>query len=258
MNYTHAIVRGVSSKYSECLVTHIKKTPIALWLAQQQHQAYIHTLSQLGLEVIELPADSDLADCCFVEDIAIVLPEIALLTRPGALERRKETIEMANLFNRLFTYHEVFKAPAVIDGGDVLVIGKTIYVGLSQRTNLAAIEQLKQFLSPFDYQVIGVAVKGVLHLTSACTYIGQNTIVMAPELLDSAPFKGFQIIYTLPEEIYAANCLAINGKVLIPQGYPHLQKQLDVLSFSTISLDMSEFRKGEGALTCLSVLWQVG
>ena len=250
-----AITRDISPNFNQCELTHLDRIPIDVALAQAQHYQYQAALRQLGCEVIALPAESDLPDSVFVEDVAIVLDEVAIITRPGADSRKPEARLIAEA---LKPYRELrfIEAPGTVDGGDVLRVGKTLYVGLSSRSNQAAIDQMQSHLAPFGYKVQGVVVTGCLHLKSAVTQVAADTLLINPEWVDVAYFKGFRLIEVDPSEPGAANAIWTDRGVIYPSNFPRTQQRLIEHGVPLISVDASEVQKAEGAVTCCSVIFE--
>ena len=199
-----AITRAVSPAINRCELTNLERLPIDLERATAQHHAYEAALRSLGVEVRSLPADPDLPDSVFVEDTAIVLDECAVLTRPGADSRKPETGSIARV---LAPYRELFRVqePGTLDGGDALKIDKTIYIGLSGRSDMSALGQVQEFLAPFGYTVRGVPVRGCLHLKSAVTQVGEDVLILNPDWVDKASFPGLKFIEVDRSEPYAAD-----------------------------------------------------
>jgi dimethylargininase len=251
---TYAIVRGVATTFDKCLRSSHSHGRIDVDLARRQHGAYCEVLTELGLTLIEIDPDDGFPDCCFVEDTAIVTHDKAIITCMGAESRIGEEAEVRKHLRAHKEVHEI-KRPGSIDGGDVLVINDSIYIGVGQRTNDAAIEQIGSILCASGYEIVPVKISGILHLKSACTYIGNNHVVVLPGHFDQKIFSGYRAIVVPEHEAYAANCLSVNGKVLISRGYPRTKQLLEDRCFETIDLEMSEFRKGHGALTCLSKIF---
>ena len=251
---THAIVRGVANTFDKCLRSPHSRGRIDVDLARRQHGAYCEILKQLDLALIEIEPDDRFPDCCFVEDTAIVTRDKAIITSMGAESRVGEGAEVRKRLETHKEIHEI-KRPGSIDGGDVIVINQSIYIGVGERTNEAAIEQIRSILCASEYEIVPVKISGILHLKSACTYIGDNHVVMIPGHFDEEIFAGYQAIIVPKHEAYAANCLSVNGKVLISKGYPRTKKLIEDRCFETVDLEMSEFRKGHGALTCLSKIF---
>ena len=248
----YAIVRPVPDSYERCVRTNVEKIDIAL--ARNQHEEYCKTLQKLGLKLIWIKGDDALPDSCFVEDTAIVIGEKTIICNMKIKSRAPEVIEVAKVLKKLKeTYY--IKPPATIDGGDVLKIENRVFIGLSARTNLHAIRQLRKVLEGSDLEIVPVKVQNVLHLKSACTYLGNNYVILSKGNFDVSVLRDYEKIVVPRGEEYAADCLAINGTVLMARGYPKTKKLVENEGFSVKEIEMSEFRKGEGALTCLSIIW---
>ncbi len=250
---TIAITRDVSPRFNECEITHIDRTPIDLDVARVQHHGYVQTLKELGCAVLELPAEPDLPDSVFVEDTALVLPDVALLTRPGADSRKPETDSIARA---LTPYREIVRisAPATVDGGDVLVLGKNIFVGLSTRSNTTAIEQMNNLLGKYGYHVQGVELHDCLHLKSAVTRVDESTLLINRRWVDIEHFEGFDLIDIDPSEPYAANCLPVNGAIIYPTAFPRTRRILGERGYKVKAVQVNELAKAEGAVTCCSLI----
>ncbi len=249
-----AITRLVSRSIVNCELTHLERVPIDLERARLQHHAYEETLRGLGVEVHSLPEEPELPDSVFVEDTAIVLDECAVLARPGAASRRPETESIAQAltpYRKLFT----IQAPGTLDGGDVLTVGKAIFVGLSSRSNRSAIDQMQAFLAPFGYTVKGVQVTGCLHLKSAVTQVRADTLLVNPAWVDKANFPGMKFIEIDPSEQYAANAMMVGGTVLTQPAYPKTRARLEAAGISPLLVEESELGKAEGALTCCALIF---
>jgi dimethylargininase len=251
---TYAIVRGVATTYGRCIRPAGSRDDIDVNLARKQHAAYCETLGQLGLTLIEIEPDDRFPDSCFVEDTAIVVGAKAIITRMAAGSRLGEEVEVKKHLQVLREIHEI-ESPGTIDGGDVLIIDDKIYIGMGERTNESAVRQASRILAPSEYQVIPVALRGILHLKSACTYVGDDHLLMLPGHFDETIFSEYRVIIVPDHEAYAANCLSVNGKVLISRGYPETKHLIEGRRFETVDLEMSEFRKGQGSLTCLSKIF---
>jgi len=252
---TIAITRGVSPRFAECEITHIQRTPIDLIIARAQHQAYVNTLRELGCDVIELPAEPDLPDSVFVEDTAFILPEVAVITRPGADSRKPETESILWVLTPLVKLVHVHE-PGTLDGGDVLVLGKEIYIGLSTRSNQAAVDQLNEMLSEYGYSVTSVALQDCLHLKSAVTRVNDRTLLINKNWVNASHFKSFDWIEVDPSEPHAANCLPIGNSIIFPAAFPKTCAKLDERGYNVVTLDVSELAKAEGAVTCCSLIIQ--
>jgi dimethylargininase len=248
-----AITREISPRFAECEITHIERTPIDLNLARAQHRAYVHALAELGCEVVELLAEPDLPDSVFVEDTAVILPEVAVITRPGADSRKPETESIARVLAPLLNLVHV-QAPAAVDGGDVLVLGKKIYVGLSTRSNQEAIDQLNERLGGYGYSVSGLALNDCLHLKSAVTRVDDQTLLINKSWVEASHFDGFELVEVDPSEPYAANCLPIGDSILFPAAFPKTCARLEEKGYRVVAVDVSELAKAEGAVTCCSLI----
>jgi dimethylargininase len=249
-----AVTRPVSPTLAECELTHLAREPIDVARATAQHAAYEQRLCELGARIVRVPAAPELPDAVFVEDTAIVLAEIAVITRPGAPRRRLETAAVATL---LSAYRPLccLTPPATLDGGDVLQVGRTLYVGRSGRTNEAGIEQLRSLVAPFDYQVVPIEFTGCLHLKSAVTRIAGELLLANPGWVSSSPFRPLQTIPVDAREPYAANALRIAGTVVYPVQFPLTRDRLVERGLDVVSLDCSELAKAEGAVTCCSLIF---
>jgi dimethylargininase len=247
-----AITRAVSPSMDACELTFLKREAIDIVRAQEQHRAYAECLRQLGVDVIGLPAEADYPDAVFVEDAAIVLDEVAIMTRLGAVSRRGESTSLAQALKPYRTLRWM-SDPATMDGGDVMLAGKTLYVGVTARSNAAGIAQLAAVVEPFGYHVQPVVVHGCLHLKSACSYIGDAVMVYRP-WMDVAAFAGLPLV-DAPEES-GANVLDVGGTVLVAATAPRTAELLAKMGRQVGVLDNSELMKAEGALTCCSLLFR--
>ena len=248
-----AITRDVSPRFNECEITHIERTPIDLDIARAQHRGYIDALKNLGCEVLELPPEDDLPDSVFVEDAAFILPEAAIITRPGAASRKPETDSIARAMSpyiKLLYLQE----PATLDGGDVLVVGKNIFIGLSTRSNEEAIRQLANLLNEYGYSVIGVQLHDCLHLKSAVTRVDNNTLLINKNWVDTVPFANYELIEVEPSEPHAANCLPIGGAIIFPTSFPKTRAILESHGYKIVEVEVDELAKAEGAVTCCSLI----
>jgi dimethylargininase len=249
-----AITRKISPSIVRCELTHIERQPIDLELAERQHHQYESTLVDLGCQLIQLPVETDLPDSVFVEDIAIVLDELAIITRPGALSRRAEAASIAAALQPYRTLVHI-QEPGTIDGGDVLCIDRTIYIGLTERSSQDAVEQVRSAVVPYGYEVVGVPVKGCLHLKSAVTLAAPGKLLINPDWVDAAHFKGFHLIYVHPEEPPAANGLLIDDTLIYPAEFPRTYQRLEEASLTIRLVPASEVAKAEGAVTCCSLIF---
>lgn len=250
---TVAITRKISPRFNECEITHIERTPIDLEIARTQHAEYVHTLERLGCEVIELPEEADLPDSVFVEDTAFILPEVAVITRPGADSRKPE---VDSIIPALSAYRPLVHvaAPATVDGGDVLVLGKNIYIGMSTRSNTNAVSQLNELLEEYGCKVYGLELTDCLHLKTAVTRVNDSTLLINPNWVDRSHFKGFDLIEVDASEPFAANCLPVNGKIIYPTSFPKTCEKLAGKGFHIVNVNLDELAKAEGAVTCCSLI----
>lgn len=254
MKITKAITRKISPAINSCELTHLDRVDIDINLANLQHKHYEKCLSDLGCEVYSLPLEAQLPDSVFVEDTAIVFSELAIITRPGAESRRAETFSIAQAlkdFKKLY----YIKEPGTLDGGDVLVVGKQVFVGLSTRTNTEAISQLEEILFAYGYSVQGISVSECLHLKSAISLVSEDTLLVNPDWIELGAFVGIKTIFVDSSEPSAANALLINGKAIFPSNYPKTKAILESQGIKVISLDVSEIIKAEGAVTCCSLIF---
>jgi dimethylargininase len=248
-----AITRQVSPSIAQCELTHLEREPIDLELARKQHAAYESCLAELGCRVRSLPAEPDLPDAVFVEDAAIVLDELAIITRPGAPSRRAETVSIEKALAPYRIIRRI-EPPGTLDGGDVLRIGSALYVGVSGRSDAAGIEQLRAHIKPFGYSVIAVPVQGCLHLKSAVTQVGPATVLINRQWVDPGYFTGLEWIDVSPEEPRGANALFVDGPVVYPADFPRTALRLDRAGINVRTVGVSELAKAEGGVTCCSLL----
>lgn len=224
-------------------------------LALEQHTRYIDALRALGLAVTVLPALEDYPDSCFVEDPAVLNPNCALLTNPGAGSRNLEREHMAPVLAEFYPPDQQrrISAPATVEGGDVMLAGAHYYIGRSQRTNAEGCRQFSAIMQDQGYQVTTVEMKEFLHLKTGLSYLENNNLLVCGEFVEHPLFTGFNRIIVPDEEAYAANSLWINGTVLTPQGFPLTLAKIRAAGYPTLVLDVSEFRKLDGGLSCLSL-----
>lgn len=250
-----AIVRGVSPAIPRCELTFVKRGAIDYAKAVEQHERYSALLAQWGARVVALPAEPDLPDSMFVEDPAIVLDEIAVIFPMGAESRRGEA---ASLAAALAPYRPLkfIELPGTMEGGDVLRVGRKLFVGATRRTNEEGIRQLQAIVAPHGYDVAPVRVSGCLHLKSAVTWVGGKTLLANRGWFDPAPFVGFEWVEVDPREPHAANALAIGETVVFPASFPRTRALLEARGFHVLPLDISELQKAEAGLTCSSLLFE--
>lgn len=253
----HAITRAPSPNLGACELTHLERVPIDAARAAAEHDAYERVLSELGCAIEQLPAEADLPDSVFVEDTAVVLPELAVITRPGAASRRPETASVARALGRYRPLQHI-DAPATMDGGDVLRVERTLYVGVTSRTSRDAVDQLRDFLQPFDYRVEGIEVHGCLHLKSAASWLGGDTVLLNPGWVDENLFAGLRTIHVHPDEGQAANVLAVAGAVLCPAVHTRTAERLQRHGYDVRPVDITELAKAEAGMTCSSLVLESG
>ena len=250
-----AITRDVSPNVNDCELSFHERRPIDVPKAIAQHNAYRDCLAELGARIISLPAEPGLPDAVFVEDAAVVLDEIAVITNMGAASRRPEAASVAKALMR-YRPLKYLTLPATLDGGDVLRIGRTLFVGLSGRTNRQGVEQLSELVRPHGYQVQPVEVTGCLHLKSACSYVGNNTILANRFWIDLEPLRGFELLDVPKEEPAAANALLLADVVIVPGlAFPKTHGLLEEQGFRVRTADMSELQKAEAGVTCCSLIF---
>ena len=248
-----AITRAVSPALNRCELGYLPRQEIDLAKAEAQHRIYEDCLRELGAWVVSLAPEPDLPDSMFVEDPAVVVKEVAVMTRMGAASRRAESESFAPAL-ACFRPLRWMREPATLEGGDVMPVGSTLFVGISERTNRAGIEQLAEELRPFGYTVKPVAVRGCLHLKSGCSALGGQTILASPDWVDASAFEGFDVVSVAPGEARAANVLALGDTVLMPAGFPGTACVLERLGRNVRALDISELTKAEAGVTCSSIL----
>jgi dimethylargininase len=251
-----AITRAVSPGIVHCELTFVARQPIDLAKAEEQHRAYQELLEKCGARIITLPAEPALPDSMFVEDTAIVLDELAIILPLGTETRRAEAASIAQALAK-FRKLACVDLPGTVEGGDVLRVGRRLFAGISSRTNAEGIRQLASILAPYGYEVVSVAVTGCLHLKSAVTYIGRNTLLANSGWFDTQPFSGFKWIDVAPEEPHAANALMVGGAVIFPASFPRTRARLETRGFHITPIDISELQKAESGLTCSSLLFDV-
>jgi dimethylargininase len=252
---TIAITRGVSATISNCELTHVTRTPIDAANAHDQHAAYEAALASLGCEIRRIPADDRYPDSVFIEDTAIVLDTVAVITRPGAESRRGEVDAVACVLGEYRTLVRM-EAPATIDGGDVLRLDDVLYVGRTPRTTDEGIAQLRELVAPYGYRVAGVGVDGCLHLKSAVTRVGADALLMNRRWVGPSIFDGWRIIDVDDAEPSAANALRIGGSVVFPAEFPRTRRKLEAEGVEVIVVPAGELAKAEGGVTCCSLVLQ--
>jgi dimethylargininase len=250
-----AITRAISPGLNSCELEYLERQEIDLAKANAQHEAYERFLAEMGASVLSLPAEKDLPDSVFVEDPAVVLDEVAVMTRMGAASRRREGESLAAALS-VFRPLRWIQESATLEGGDVLRMGRRIFVGASARTNAAGIDQFRRELAPFGYSVEGVEVRRCLHLKSAVTSLEDGVILINRSLIDPEPLREYRMVDVAAGEPWAANTLTLGGVVLIPAAYPETAAILEREGFQVRTIDISELMKAEAGLTCSSLIFE--
>jgi dimethylargininase len=252
-----AITRGVSATINDCELTHVERIPIDVACAREQHAVYEAALAALGCEIRRIPADDRYPDAVFIEDTAIILNELAVMTRPGAESRRGELDTVAAVLGEYRTLMRI-EAPATIDGGDVLQLDDVLYVGRTPRTNDDGIAQLRKLIAPYGYRVVGVDVDGCLHLKSAVTRVAADALLMNRRWLSPSLFDGWRIIDVDDAEPSAANALRVGDCVIFPEELTRTRRKLEAEGIHVIAVPAGELARAEGGVTCCSLIVKQG
>jgi dimethylargininase len=252
-----AYTRAVSSRLAECELTHFDREPISAEIAAQQHDAYEAAIAAAGYELVRLPDLDAQADGVFVEDTAIVLGDHAVITRPGARSRRPETASTASVLARDFEVHQLDRG--TVDGGDVLAIGRTLYVGLSRRTDRDGLTALAEAVGPLGYDVVAVELDACLHLKTAASYVGEDCagrprLLVNAEWVDPALFEGVEPLPVAPDEQFAANVVPLRDRLIVAAAYRHTAELLRDAGFKAVAVDVGELAKAEAGVTCMSLI----
>jgi dimethylargininase len=250
-----ALTREVAPSLARCELTHPARTPIDVGLAARQHEAYEAALREAGCTVVRANPEPDLPDSVFVEDTAVVFDEVAVVTRPGAASRRRET-ESTTLALRPHRRIVAIEDPGTLDGGDVLVAGKVVYVGVGARSNAEGLRQFERLLAPHGYRVRGVEVTGCLHLKSAATLVSASSVLVNPAWVDPRVFAFLDVVPIDPGEPSAANALLIRDRIVYSPAYPRTRAVLERRGSVVVPVDLGELAKAEGALTCCSLVFR--
>ena len=223
--------------------------------ALAQHQQYIEALRLCNVEVAVLEPLEDFPDSCFIEDVAVLTPDCAIITSPGAVSRNREPLYVLDAIRRFYEPEQIcfISSPGSVDGGDVMMAGSHFYIGHSNRTNLEGCRQFIQCLRKFGYTGEIVPVGRTLHLKTGMSYLENNNLLLSGELAGLAAFKGFNKIVVDIDEKPAANCIWVNGKVIIPAGNPKTKAVIEDAGYQTVAVDISEYQKLDGGLSCLSL-----
>src|SRR6266849_4522218 len=249
-----ALTRAVSPAIAGCELTYLPRVAIDVRKASAQHAEYERLLRELGCTVQRLAAGPDMPDSVFIEDIAVVLDEIAILTRPGPESRRAESPAVAEALHSYRSLARI-EPPGTMDGGDVLVAGRSVFVGCSGRTNAAGIDQMRQLVAPLGYDLRPVSVRGCLHLKSAVTAASDETLLMNPAWARTEEFRGFDHIDVDPGEAHGANIVRVMKRLLYSAAFPRTHERLQRRGFEVMTVDVSEIAKAEGAVTCCSLIF---
>jgi dimethylargininase len=249
-----AVTRAVSPTLAACELTHLPRDPIDVAKAVGDHASYEGALRSLGATIVRAPDEPTLPDAVFVEDTALALDEVAVLTRPGAASRRPEVESMAKVLGAYKPLVRI-QPPGTLDGGDILVVGRKIYVGRSSRSNHEGIEQLATLVSDFGYEVIPVAVEGCLHLKSAVTQVAEKLLLLNDHWVRPQWFGAMDIVTVAPTERNGANALRIGAAVIYPTHHPETAERLDRVGVRVVPVPCGELAKAEGGVTCCSVLF---
>lgn len=247
-----AFTRAVSPKIAECELTHQPRVPIDAAKAAIQHSAYEQALADSGFEIVRLPELADDPDAVFVEDTALLLGDHAVITRPGAASRIGETESTAAGLEGAFDLHRIERGH--LDGGDVLRIGQTLYVGRSTRTDADGIAALADLVAPLGYSVVEAKLGDCLHLKTGATLAGTGVLVYNPDAVDPVQFSGVEPLRVAPHEAAAANCVRAGGRLILPAGNPRSAERLRRRGFDVVEVDVSELQKAEAGVTCMSLI----
>ena len=251
-----ALTRSVSPTLADCELTHLDRAPLDVARAAAQHVAYEEALRRLGCAVERVAAAPEHPDAVFIEDTAVVLDEIAIVTRPGAESRRSEVDAVADA---LAAYRPLYRvaAPGTLDGGDVLVVGSSVYVGRTPRTNDDGIAQLRAAVAPFGYTVVAVEVSGCLHLKSAVTALDDHTVLCNAAWVDPTVFGALAVALVADDEPSAANVVRVGERLVAAEAYPRTNAMLRARGYDVTTVPADELAKAEGAVTCCSLLLRV-
>ncbi len=249
-----AITCQVSASINDCALSFHTRQPIDVAKAIAQHKGYEDCLAGLGAQLVTLPAEPRLPDAVFVEDAAVVVDEVAVIPIMGAAKRQPEVRSLADALAR-YRPLEFLAEPATLDGGDVVRIGRSVFVGLSRRTNRDGVDQMRDILRPYNYQVQPVEIKGCLHLKSACSYIGHDTVLVNRSWIDAEQLRKFELLDVPVEEPAAANALLLNDIVILPASFPKTRVLLEKRGFRVRAIDVSELQKAEAGVTCCSLIF---
>jgi dimethylargininase len=253
LTFPTILTRRPSLRMANAQLTHIERVPIDIALADIQHEAYRKALAATGIAVIALPALDDHPDGAFVEDVFLSLPETSILCRPGSASRRGEVAAIEGVLPVDRPTVRI-SAPGTLDGGDVLRVGKQLFVGRSTRTNAAGIAQLAEIVRGYGYEVTMIEVRGALHLKTAVTLLAPNLLLVNPDWIDARAFDSWHRVTVAPGEDFAANSLEIDNIIFMAAAFPATVERISLAGFAVMPIDISEFAKAEAGVTCLSVV----
>ncbi len=253
--FQHAIVRTPCPKVCDGITSSPQLGKPVYEKALKQHAKYIEALKACGVEVLVLPPMEEYPDSCFVEDVAVVNDRCALITNPGADTRKGETAGIVAAVKQFYPEDRIGKieAPGTLEGGDVMRCGDTYYVGLSARTNLEGFRQFEAFFGKYGFKSVAVSLSEMLHLKTGVNYLENNKMLVTGEFIGKPEFAEYERIVIPEEEAYAANCIWMNGTVIVPEGFAKVRKAVEEAGYPVITVDTSEFRKIDGGLSCLSL-----
>lgn len=250
--FNHAIVKTPSLSMINGITTADFGLP-DYQKALEQHLDYIQALQECGLKVLVLEADEQHPDSTFVEDVALMTPACAILTNPGAVTRNSETLSMLPILHTFYSTVEKITAPGTVEAGDIMMVGKHYYIGLSERTNLAGAKQMIAILEKYEMTGSIVTLSEVLHLKTGLGYLENNNLLVCGEFLTKEEFQQYDLLAVEKEESYAANSVWINGTVLVPLGFPKTKEIIEAKGYKVRTVEVSEFQKLDGGLSCLSL-----
>lgn len=256
-SHSLAVTRGVPRSMDTCELTHVAREPLDVEVARRQHAAYGRALEQCGCEVLHLPALDAYPDSVFVEDVALALDEVVVLTRPGVASRVGEVAEMRAALDDRYPLRAL-TFPATLDGGDVLRLGRTLWVGRSARTNAEGVSQLRTLVASLGYEVREARLRDALHLKTAVTQVGPALLLVNPRWVEAGQFGDWELVEVDPSESFAANAVWVNGRVIHSSQFPRTQERLRGRGVEVVGVDASELAKAEGGVTCCSLLVPTG
>lgn len=253
--FNHVIVRRPCRALTEGITSGLYPGKPDYELALVQHDSYIEALKKCGVEVTVLPADEAFPDSCFVEDPAVLTERCAIITNPGAASRNGEKESIREAVRQFYPEESIesIVSPGTLEGGDVMMCGDHFFVGQSERTNAEGIRQFAEILKKYGYTCSEVKLEEVLHLKTGVNYLENNNLLVSGEFIEKPDFASFRKYVIPEEEAYAANCIWVNGTVIVPKGYPKVLEAVAAMGYPTLTVDTSEFRKLDGGLSCLSL-----